>query len=82
MMPAETNYASTCRWLRALSLIALAIGVASFQAEAGEILTRVQARQVLRCGVSDGRLVFRSGTPRVAGQDWTWISVAQSQRRR
>jgi general L-amino acid transport system substrate-binding protein len=43
---------------RALSLIALAIGFASFQAEAGEILARVQSRQMLRCGVSDGRLGF------------------------
>ncbi|MGE5816405.1 MAG: amino acid ABC transporter substrate-binding protein [Deltaproteobacteria bacterium] len=43
---------------RALSLIALAIGFASFQAEAGEILARVQSRQMLRCGVSVGRLGF------------------------
>jgi hypothetical protein len=41
-----------------LGLIALAIGFASFQAEAGEILARVQSRQLLRCGVSDGRLGF------------------------
>ena len=50
--------AKRCLRFRALSLIALAIGFASFQAEAGEILARVQSRQVLRCGVSDGRLGF------------------------
>jgi general L-amino acid transport system substrate-binding protein len=60
MMPAETNYAGNCRRFHALSLIALAIGLASFQAEAGEILARVKARQMLRCGVSDGRLGFSS----------------------
>ncbi|HEX9146753.1 MAG TPA: amino acid ABC transporter substrate-binding protein [Candidatus Binatia bacterium] len=50
--------AKRCLRFRALTLIALAIGFASFQVEAGEILARVQSRQMLRCGVSDGRLGF------------------------
>ncbi|MGE5306023.1 MAG: amino acid ABC transporter substrate-binding protein [Alphaproteobacteria bacterium] len=58
MMPAKTNYDSKCRRFRALSLIALTISLGSFQVEAGEILARVQARQRLNCGVSDGRLGF------------------------
>lgn len=57
-MPAKTNYDSKCRLFRALSLIALAISLGSFPVEAGEILARVQARQRLNCGVSDGRLGF------------------------
>ena len=56
---------------RVLSLIALAIGFTALQAEAGEILARVQSRQMLRCGVSDGRLGFsyRDAKGRWSGLD-------------
>ena len=59
------------RW-RDLSLIALAIAFAAFQAEAGEILARVQSRQMLRCGVSDGRLGF---SRRDAKGRWSGLDV-------
>src|SRR5262245_60404786 len=60
MMPAKTNYASKYRRVLALSLIAASVGFTSIPAVAGEVLTRVQSRRVLNCGVSDGRVGFSS----------------------
>jgi general L-amino acid transport system substrate-binding protein len=58
MMPTKANYASKCRRFLALSLIASSVGFTSFPAVAGEILTRVQSRRLLNCGVSEGRVGF------------------------
>jgi general L-amino acid transport system substrate-binding protein len=60
MMPAKANYASKCRRFLALSLIASSVGFTSIPAVAREVLTRVQSRRVLNCGVSDGRVGFSS----------------------
>ena len=58
MMSTKANYASKCRRFLALSLIASSVGFTSFPAVAGEILTRVQSRRLLNCGVSEGRVGF------------------------
>jgi general L-amino acid transport system substrate-binding protein len=50
----------TTNGIHFLSLTALTIAFTAFQAEGGEILARVQSRQMLRCGVSDGRGGFSS----------------------
>jgi general L-amino acid transport system substrate-binding protein len=48
-----------------------AVNLASLRAEAGETLARVQSRQQLRCGVSDGRIGFsyRDAQGRWSGLD-------------
>jgi general L-amino acid transport system substrate-binding protein len=58
MTLAKRNVATRCRWFLASISLASAVGFASFQAIAGETLARVKSRQMLRCGVSDGRLGF------------------------
>lgn len=58
LMPAKRNRATKCRWFAASLSLASVVGFISFPAIAGETLTRVKSRQLLRCGVSDGRLGF------------------------
>src|SRR6266545_4902750 len=58
LMPAKRNRATKCRWFAASLSLASVVGFISFPAIAGETLTRVKSRQMLRCGVSDGRLGF------------------------
>lgn len=59
-MPAKAKFYRNPRRFLALSALAFAVHFALYGAEAGETLTRVQSRKMLRCGVSDGRLGFSS----------------------
>ena len=61
------------RKLRILSLIAFLLSAfVYFPLEAGEKLTRVKSRKVLRCGVSTGRLGF---SDQDAKQRWSGLDV-------
>jgi general L-amino acid transport system substrate-binding protein len=55
-----------------IALITLATMFSSHQAGAGEILARVLSRQMLRCGVSDGRLGFSYQDKK---GDWSGLDV-------
>jgi general L-amino acid transport system substrate-binding protein len=54
------------------AMLLCVMNVTSFRAEAGETLARVQSRQLLRCGVSDGRVGFSYGD--VQGR-WSGLDV-------
>jgi general L-amino acid transport system substrate-binding protein len=54
------------------AMLLCVVNVTSFPAEAGETLARVQSRQLLRCGVSDGRVGFSYGD---AQGRWSGLDV-------
>lgn len=58
MMPAKRNPATKRRKFLASISLASAVSLISCEATAAETLTRVKSRQMLNCGVSDGRLGF------------------------